>query len=77
MVVWASADRTGSRAAGYVDHVTQKRSLAMKLHACMWSYVRLQADNSLMVEAQTNITDIPGPYDNRGGGVPRRVLKLL
>ena len=33
----ASADRTGSRpgAAGYVDHVTEKRSLAMKLHACM------------------------------------------
>ena len=34
MVVRASADRTGSRAAaGYVDHVIEKRSLAMKLHA--------------------------------------------
>ena len=37
LVVRASADRTGSRAEGYVDHVTEKSlgSLAMKLHACM------------------------------------------
>ena len=58
MVVRASADRTGSRAAGYVDHVAEKRSLAMRVCEEL-SYVRLQADNSLMV-SESLVCQVPG-----------------
>ena len=49
MAVLASADWTGSRAAGYVGHVTQREIISETYAYEELFYGRLQASNSLML----------------------------